>query len=213
MLHQETVEPATLELLNQLFSKDYLSGFALAGGTALALQLGHRISIDLDFFSYQPFNANELTKRISSDFRLDKEFIEIEENTLNCIINNVRVQFLTHNYQQVRPDLNDGTIRLYSLSDSAAMKLNAVTNRGAKKDFFDIAALLEVFSLNDMLNFYTKKYNVVNYQHVLKSLSYFEDAESEMNPVCLKKQNWTTVKKKVSTSVRLYFNEMLNSKV
>jgi len=202
-----------LELLNQLFSKDYLSGFALAGGTALALQLGHRISIDLDFFSYQPFNANELTKRISSDFRLDKEFIEIEENTLNCIINNVRVQFLTHNYQQVRPDLNDGTIRLYSLSDSAAMKLNAVTNRGAKKDFFDIAALLEVFSLNDMLNFYTKKYNVVNYQHVLKSLSYFEDAESEMNPVCLKNQNWTTVKKKVSTSVRLYFNEMLNSKV
>jgi len=213
MLHQETVEPATLELLNQLFSKDYLSGFALAGGTALALQLGHRISIDLDFFSYQPFNTNELTKRISSDFRLDKEFIEIEENTLNCIINNVRVQFLTHNYQQVRPDLNDGTIRLYSLSDSAAMKLNAVTNRGAKKDFFDIAALLEVFSLNDMLNFYTKKYNVVNYQHVLKSLSYFEDAESEMNPVCLRKQNWTTVKKKVSTSVRLYFNEMLNSKV
>jgi len=213
MLHQETVEPATLELLNQLFSKDYLSGFALAGGTALALQLGHRISIDLDFFSYHPFNANELTKRISSDFRLDKEFIEIEENTLNCIINNVRVQFLTHNYQQVRPDLNDGTIRLYSLSDSAAMKLNAVTNRGAKKDFFDIAALLEVFSLNDMLNFYTKKYNVVNYQHVLKSLSYFEDAESEMNPVCLRKQNWTTVKKKVSTSVRLYFNEMLNSKV
>lgn len=212
MLHQETVEPATLELLNQLFSKDYLSGFALAGGTALALQLGHRISIDLDFFSYQPFNANELTKRISSDFRLDKEFIEIEENTLNCIINNVRVQFLTHNYQQVRPDLNDGTIRLYSLSDSAAMKLNAVTNRGAKKDFFDIAALLEVFSLKDMLNFYTKKYNVVNYQHVLKSLSYFEDAESEMNPVCLKKQNWTTVKKKVSTSVRSYFNEMLNSK-
>jgi len=213
MLHQETVEPATLELLNQLFSKDYLSGFALAGGTALALQLGHRISIDLDFFSYQPFNANELTKRISSDFRLDKEFIEIEENTLNCIINNIRVQFLTHNYQQVRPDLNDGTIRLYSLPDSAAMKLNAVTNRGAKKDFFDIAALLEVFSLNDMLNFYTKKYNVVNYQHVLKSLSYFEDAESEMNPVCLKNQNWTTVKKKVSTSVRLYFNEMLNSKV
>jgi len=212
MLHQETVEPATLELLNQLFSKDYLSGFALAGGTALALQLGHRISIDLDFFSYQPFNTNELTKRISSDFRLDKEFIEIEENTLNCIINNVRVQFLTHNYQQVRPDLNDGTIRLYSLSDSAAMKLNAVTNRGAKKDFFDIAALLEVFSLKDMLNFYTKKYNVVNYQHVLKSLSYFEDAESEMNPVCLKKQNWTTVKKKVSTSVRSYFNEMLNSK-
>ena len=212
MLHQETVEPATLELLNQLFSKDYLSGFALAGGTALALQLGHRISIDLDFFSYHSFNANELTKRISSDFRLDKEFIEIEENTLNCIINNIRVQFLTHNYQRVRPDLNDGMIRLYSLSDSAAMKLNAVTNRGAKKDFFDIAALLEVFSLKDMLNFYTKKYNVVNYQHVLKSLSYFEDAESEMNPVCLKKQNWTTVKKKVSTSVRSYFNEMLNLK-
>jgi len=212
MLHQETVEPATLELLNQLFSKDYLSGFALAGGTALALQLGHRISIDLDFFSYHSFNANELTKRISSDFRLDKEFIEIEENTLNCIINNIRVQFLTHNYQRVRPDLNDGMIRLYSLSDSAAMKLNAVTNRGAKKDFFDIAALLEVFSLKDMLNFYTKKYNVVNYQHVLKSLSYFEDAESEMNPMCLKKQNWTTVKKKVSTSVRSYFNEMLNLK-
>ncbi len=213
MLHQETVEPATLELLNRLFSKDYLSGFALAGGTALALQLGHRISIDLDFFSDHPFNANELTKQISSDFRLDKEFIEIEENTLNCIINNIRVQFLTYNYQQVRPDLNDGAIRLYSLPDGAAMKLNAVTNRGAKKDFFDIAALLEVFSLKDMLNFYTKKYNVVNYQHVLKSLSYFEDAESEMNPVCLKKQNWTTVKKKVSTSVRLYFNEILNSKV
>jgi len=212
MLHQETVEPATLELLSQLFSKNYLSGFALAGGTALALQLGHRISIDLDFFSYRSFNANELTKQISSDFRLDKEFIEVEENTLNCIINNIRVQFLTHNYQQVRPDLNDGTIRLYSLPDSAAMKLNAVTNRGAKKDFFDIAALLEVFSLKDMLNFYTKKYNVVNYQHVLKSLSYFEDAESEMNPVCLKKQNWTTVKKKISTSVRLYFNEMLNLK-
>jgi len=212
MLHQETVEPATLELLSQLFSKNYLSGFALAGGTALALQLGHRISIDLDFFSYRSFNANELTKQISSDFRLDKEFIEVEENTLNCIINNIRVQFLTHNYQQVRPDLNDGTIRLYSLPDSAAMKLNAVTNRGAKKDFFDVAALLEVFSLKDMLNFYTKKYNVVNYQHVLKSLSYFEDAESEMNPVCLKKQNWTTVKKKISTSVRLYFNEMLNLK-
>jgi predicted nucleotidyltransferase component of viral defense system len=189
---------------------DNVSDFGLAGGTALALQLGHRISVDLDFFSYKSFNTNDLYAELKyNGFTFNENTLELEKNTLNGHINNIKVQFLSHIYKPVSPLKTEEEIRLYDLPDIAAMKLNAISNRGAKKDFWDYTELLKIYSLSAMLGFYEKKYDLKNIQHVLKSLTYFDDAELEKDPVCLNGQSWKDVKKSTLTSVKNFVNSNL----
>ncbi len=213
MLQERTVEPKTLELLENLMLDSNTERFALAGGTALSLQLSHRISVDLDFFTKVPFNAQDLYLSLKSNgFELNPYTLDIQPNTLNCHIQDVKVQFLGHFYNQVTPFIIEDGIRLYALPDIAAMKLNAITNRGAKKDFWDYAELLNKYSLMEMLSFYQEKYDFQNFQNVLKSLSYFDDAEKEKNPICLNGKTWANVKKATTTSVKRYFKEILEIK-
>jgi len=202
MFYKETVDTATLELIQKLQSTEYLRNFYLVGGTALSLQLGHRKSIDIDLFSNFNFDAQLLLEQISFDFHFKVFFSE--KNTLKGSINNIKVDILAHRYQYIAETTIIDNISILSLQDIAAMKLNAVSTSGQRvKDFIDIFYLLEKFELNEIIDFYKKKYNQDNDINILKSLVYFDDVDLTDWPVMVKndKLSWTIVKKKLTKAV------------
>lgn len=206
MLQFKTVNKDTLNLLKEISAIKALNLFALAGGTSLSLQLGHRISIDLDFFTREEFNVENLISILKQNFDLS----DISENTnsLSLFIKTqsqpVKVDFLRHNYPILKELIIVNGIRLFSVADIAAMKLNAVTNRGAKKDFYDIYELLQHYSLYELINLYKQKYVDRNIFTLLKSLVYFEDANLEPHPVCLRHISWEVIKKQIALEEKKY---------
>jgi predicted nucleotidyltransferase component of viral defense system len=190
-----------LKKLSPLMQKD---NFYLAGGTALAIYFGHRISVDLDWFSSKPFgNALLLAKKIQNE-QIDLKIEETSLGTLHGFISNVRVTFLEYQYPLLsKPILWEETsCILASLEDLACMKLSAIAQRGARKDFCDIYALGKTFSLQEMLTFYSKKFNIQNISHVLYGLSYFDDAEQERMPKMLWDVSWKEIKQTIQEWVK-----------
>ena len=211
MLFKTAVEPATLELLKSLQSRDYLRGFNLVGGTAFALYMGHRKSIDIDLFSNFTFDASQLIELIQQDYPL--QLYSTASSTIKGSIGNVNVDIIAHRYPYLNePSLIDG-IRILSAPDLIAMKLNAISVSGQRaKDFVDIYFILEenMFKISDMLKFYQLKYSQQGDMHVLKSLLYFEDVDLSGWPVLLKKPllKWADVKKKLEKEVLRYLKEL-----
>jgi hypothetical protein len=155
MLHQSAVPLNLLQVLRDLGEPIAASDFALAGGTSLALRLGHRLSVDLDFFTTGGFDPVEWAARIGA--KADST-TGIADGTLQLLMNGVKVEFLNHSYPKLAPYEIAGSLRMWSLEDIAGMKLNAIANGGSKKDFHDIAALLERFPLDAMVGHYQAKY-------------------------------------------------------
>jgi hypothetical protein len=199
MLHTNTVSVALLDVLAKLQGNPALNQFALAGGTSLALRFGHRISIDLDFFSEADFDPVALATHLS----IGAEGITgLAKGTLQLTINQVKVEFIKHSYRQLAAHECMENVRMWSLPDVAAMKLNAIANRGSKKDFYDMAALLDKYPLATLLGFYKEKYSPASLLMIVRSLSWFEDADEEPNPVDLSGCTWNQVKEKISASIR-----------
>lgn len=198
MLYKETTSPHTLELLSRLQKKDYLNGFYLAGGTALALQIGHRSSIDIDLFSNFGFNTGEVLENLSQDF--DYTLFFSANNTLKGSINEIQVDILAHRYPYVSAPIIIDDITMLSIEDIIAMKLNAISVSGQRvKDFIDIYYMLDTYSIAEMVGFYKKKYASFNDVNVLKSLIWFEDIDHSAWPVLLKNPDlkWETIRKKI----------------
>lgn len=173
MLQIQTIAPATLLILKQLMNAPQMEHFRLVGGTALALQLGHRISVDLDLFSQTPFDAQQLQENLEINHLLQTDYLA--KGTVKGEINGVQIDCIEHNYPWIKPLVEEDGIRLASLEDISAMKLNAIAGNGTRiKDFIDVAELSSVFSLNQMLNFYEQKYNA-NILIPLKAIIYFDD--------------------------------------
>ena len=201
MLQSQTVESNTLELLKSLMQKEYLDSFVLVGGTALALQLGNRESIDLDLFSNTDFESNDLLTSLLKDYQI------VVNNqlpqTLITTINHVKVDFIKFHYPFIRPFLEIENIRMASLEDIAAMKLDAITGRGSKKDFYDLFFLLQHYSIDELFSFYTEKYPHQTTFHVARSLTYFDDADIQPNPIVFDKTiTWETVKQKIISVIK-----------
>jgi len=204
MLFKTTVEPATLELLKSLQSRDYLRGFNLVGGTALALYMGHRKSVDLDLFSNFTFDASQLIELIQQDYPL--QLYNTAPNTIKGRIENVNIDIIAHMYPYINEASEIDGVQILSVPDLIAMKLNAISVSGERsKDFIDIYFILDenMFSITDMLKFYQLKYSQLGDMHILKSLIYFEDVDISVWPVLLKKPllKWTDVKKKIEKEV------------
>lgn len=196
-MHKQAISKSTQRVLAKINGR-IESGFYLAGGTALAVQLGHRLSIDLDWFSADNFSRNALREVLSRVGRF--ELTEEEEGTVHGLLDDVRVSFLHYPYPLLFPLVEFEGSRLADQRDIAAMKLDAVSSRGSKKDFIDIYFLLEKYPLSELLAVFEKKYAAMKFNriHILKSLSYFEDAETEPMPTMLRHVSWEEVKKKIT---------------
>ena len=151
MLHTETVSASTLDLLKRLQQIRELANTRLVGGTALALHLGHRKSIDLDLFG--TFDPMVSFRKILVDAGFSAEGSE-NGAVQSLSVNNVKVDLVNYPYSWIDDALVEDGVRLAGLKDIAAMKLSAVANRGRKKDFIDIARLFDVFSLEQILTLY-----------------------------------------------------------
>lgn len=193
MLHTKTIEPNTLELLKSLMQKHYLKQFVLVGGTALALHIGHRQSVDIDLFTIEDFNTNELLPLLIKDYNLS--LVNQTPQSLICTINNVKVDFIRFQYPFIRPISEIDGVRIISTEDIAAMKLDAIVGRGRKKDFYDIYYLLKQINIEKLLELYQEKYPHQTTFHVLRSLVYFADADPDPDPIVFdNKLTWHNIK-------------------
>lgn len=205
MLHLSAVSTSALELLKQIQSIAEFSELRLVGGTALAFHIGHRKSIDLDFFgkiNFEQLNTNELFQNFKS--------VEIHQKSKNINIyeiNEVKVDFVNYTYPWLHEAIVTDGIRLAHKEDIAAMKIAAITGRGSKKDFFDLFFLLKEYSLSEIIDLYKAKYFDASPYLALKSLSYFDDAEIDSNPEMIQKADWDEVKLFLRKKVREYDKE------
>lgn len=193
MLSYQTIEPHTLELLKKLMAEPSLTGTRLVGGTSLALQYGHRSSVDLDFFGTlddDPLSIRECLERIGHVGVLK------ETKTIRIYdLDKVKIDFVNYScYQWLAEAITEDGLRLASPQDIAAMKVNAIEGRGTRKDFVDIYFLLQHYSLDDILGFYQEKYPEHSVFRALMSLTYFEDAEKQMMPKMFSKVTWDEMK-------------------
>lgn len=200
MLYYETLSPDTLRLLENLQSLPFLEQARLVGGTALALQIGHRKSVDLDFFGSISASAEEMKEALSANHTISS--IKEAQNINMFLVDSVKVDFVNYRYNWIDDVVIEGYLRLASIMDIAAMKIYAIIGRGTKKDFIDLFFLLQRFSLEDILDFYVKKYPDGSLFMALKSLSYFDDAEGDPMPIMLEPVSWEQVKEAIGEEIR-----------
>ncbi len=200
-MHPETIDQQTKHVFEKIKKLEILKNFYLAGGTALAIECGHRKSIDLDFFSQDIFDC----KKIKQALAVIGEIVIVgeAEGTLHCTIDGVKVSFLHYPYKMLF-DFNvfEG-IKLADERDIAAMKLDAISSRGSKKDFIDLFILLKKYPLLELIGFFEKKFNEIQYNklHIFKSLTFFDDAEEEPMPMMLVVVAWEDAKKNIIEKV------------
>ena len=202
MLHFETIEPATLELLKKIQSIPEFQGTRLVGGTSLALQLGYRQSIDLDIFGDVPYDTATLIQMLSGMGNImvlqDSPAIHI------FLINGVKVDFVDFKFPWGQDPLEEDGVRLAQLEDIAAMKVTTAIGRGTKKDFIDIATLLQTYTLKQILDFYQSKNPNSSLFMATKSLLYFDDAEKDAMPRMFSSLTWEETKQIITDAVEKY---------
>ncbi|MFH0867375.1 MAG: nucleotidyl transferase AbiEii/AbiGii toxin family protein [Bacteroidota bacterium] len=210
MLHKETVAPKTLALIKTLQSDNYFDDFYLVDGTGLSLQIGHRISVDIDFFTRNNFKPQEFMEHLEKKFGFILQYMH--HNTLKGFIGNVLLDILRHDYTFVKEPVCSEGINLLSKEDIAAMKVNAICGNGTRaKDFVDIYFLLKDFSFEQLISFYSIKYGSRNEFHAIKSLTYFNDIVAEDWPNVISDKKLTI--NKVKQTITKHRNLFLNSKI
>ncbi len=183
-----------------------LKNFALVGGTALSLKYGHRKSEDIDLFSHASFENEEVIKALEKNFK--KSFSYRTTNPRFGIfgfIDEIKTDIIRHPHPLIRPVENVEGIRMFSTEDIIAMKVQAILGRGKKKDFWDIAELLNHYTINDFIQCHKEKYSTQNLLiTVPHAITYFLDAEESEDPVSLKGQTWEKVKAFINKKVSDY---------
>ena len=203
MLSFQTIQPDTLELLKAISAQAEIKETRLVGGTALALQYGHRQSIDLDFFGRLPEEKDELieaVKRVGEVTVLNRS-----KSVLQMVVNQVKVDFVDYSrYHWIDESIIGDGFVLASDKDIAAMKINAIIGRGTRKDFIDLYALLQHYSLVEIMGFYQNKYPEFSEYRALLSMTYFDDAEMQDMPYMFIDTPWEQMKKTIIKAVEAY---------
>ena len=197
------IDRKTEEVLIKLEKKFKLRDFVyLAGGTGLALQIEHRKSYDLDFFTEREFNTGEIIDFLKDNF--DTQLEMSDKKTIKAQIDGIRFSLFYYDYPLLSGFKKFNGINLASIEDISAMKLVAITNRGAKRDFVDLYFISKMEGLKKLLGYYEKKYKKIkpNIYNVLKALVYFDDAGNEPMPRMIKKVGWQEVKEYFRTEVK-----------
>lgn len=197
MFYSESVLPELLKILKTIMIRTEFDNFLLGGGTSLALRFGHRKSIDIDLFTIDSFNSVQSIDSLHSLFP-DLEVVNRTIGSVCAVVQKCKMDILHHPYPLLcEPVVNEG-VRFLSLPDIAAMKINAVTNRGSKKDFIDLLLLHDNgISLDKALDYFCQKYGNAGRFLAVRSLTWFEDAESEPDPIFLNGWLWPDVRYRI----------------
>lgn len=212
MLYPEILNKNQLSVANKLdFGKE--NKIYLAGGTALALYLNHRTSVDFDFYTEREIDNNEVLVKLHSTF--DNLTVTLhQKKTLFLTINGVDFSLFYYPYKLIAKTEAYKKIEIASIEDIAAMKAGALVQRGKRRDFVDLFYLLKKFSLGQILRFTLKKFPGYQEMLVLRALIFFEDAEDEDLQrgirIVDKNFSWESVKKKIFDEVRKYQLSMIN---
>ena len=203
MLHIKTVEPGTFSILERLMELKALQPFSLVGGTALSLRYGHRTSVDLDLFCHEKFDhepiVNALKKEFGKGYSTESKYARWG---IFCYLDDVKVDIVHNPHPLIDTVEITNGIRMYADKDIIAMKLSAILGRGMKKDFWDLAELLQQYSLEDMITFHEAKYPDQNLLITIpQALTWFDDADESEDPISLKGQTWEGVKKIIQQNV------------
>ncbi len=205
-LFTETLPHNTKKLLEtfQDSKPGFLQKFYLSGGTALSLQLGHRESEDLDFFTQDNFRPEALQEALVKYGTLQQT--ELAKGTLNTFIQGVKLQFLEYPYPLIEPFKSWNNIQISSVADIACTKLQTIGMRGSKKDFIDIYFILQNYTLENLFALLKQKYLSIDYSqtHILKSLVYFDDADAQPMPRMHKQVTWEDVKENMKNVIRTF---------
>jgi len=201
MLHEETVEKRTLALIKDLSADHTLKDFVLVGGTALSLQLGHRKSLDIDLFTPKDFDSKSLAEYLKDRYYAER--VGLLKNAVFSYINGIKVDMISHQYGWVKEAEDQENIRMASLDDIAAMKLNAIVGNGSRlKDYVDMHALLEYRSLEQMTQAYVTKYPEMNGAMARNALLYHHDIKFDVEVNLMKgKLNWPDIADRLRQSV------------
>jgi hypothetical protein len=199
--HSNVIPASTETTLRALRDAQLLASFYLAGGTGLALQLGHRLSLDLDFFAEEHFDQEALLQQLQ---RLDGfALVAKAPYTIHATVNETKVSFLGYAYPMLYPVDRFLDVAVADPRDIACMKVSAIASRGTRRDFIDLYDCAERYGLREILTLFEKKYAQASYNrlHILKSLTYFTDAEKDPMPHMLVAIKWETVKQFFSREV------------
>jgi predicted nucleotidyltransferase component of viral defense system len=203
MLRIETVEPHTFSVLKKLMQMPELQDFALVGGTALSLLYGHRMSVDLDLFSNKSFENAEIIHALENTF--GSTFDNRSSNPrfgIFCFVDEVKIDIVRHPHPLIRPQFEIEGIRMFSTEDIVAMKVQAILGRAKKKDFWDVAELLNHYTVHDFINFHKEKYVTQNlFITVPQAITYFADADESEDPICLQNQTWEGIQQVIGMKV------------
>ncbi len=203
-MHTEALTSNTKRVFESLGNISLTKDVYLAGGSALALYYGHRFSVDLDWFGQGFKYTDEFRRKLSSLGCI--KVISQSEDTFHGQLDEVEVSFFHYPYKLLFPkEAYNQNIYVASDKDIGCMKLEAIASRGNKKDFIDMYFLLQNFSLGELIAFMPKKFEIeYNTTHLLKALTYFEDAEKTPMPRMIKKINWEEVKRTLVSEVEKY---------
>lgn len=194
-MHAGTLSLHAQKILAQLGGSGVVSQMYLVGGTALALQLGHRISLDFDFC----VKGNVLAENVARDLGVVGKFtVDLLEppHTLLGIFEGIKLSVFRYDYEMLEPFVRYQNVDLASVKDIAAMKLSAICGRATKRDYVDVYVIAKQYSFEEQFSWYDKKFGVLgnNVYTLIKALGYFEDAEIDAMPEMLTPVAWEQVK-------------------
>jgi predicted nucleotidyltransferase component of viral defense system len=214
-LYTDTVSSLLWEILNKLMKIKELESFQLVGGTSLSLLLGHRISDDIDFFTDADYNTVDfkvIDKRLFESFKYVSFLFEGNSSIgKSYFIGNIEDEMIKvdmfYTEAFIFPHIEYNGLRISSLEEIIAMKLEVICNGGRKKDFWDIHELMEHFSWKEMLSFYERRYPYGSSQkEVINQLTDFDSADSDFDPKCLKGKYWELIKLDIEDSINENFH-------
>ena len=204
-----SVDQQLLLLIDSLSERSNIAKhFYLAGGTGLALQLGHRTSVDIDLFTPDCFNSELYSTAITER---GGQVIQAEEGGVHGVVSGVKVSFLLYPYKMLQPLQPFHGIHIASIADIAAMKAVAISQRGDKKDFFDMYEILKEMSPHDLKTHFLDKFSEarINCYHILKSFFYFDDADRQPDPISLNGTTWDQVKVFFVSNEKMLMRELV----
>ena len=206
MLHYQTLDARPYQLLGELMNNQTLKdvGFVLCGDSSLALQLGHRMSTDLDLFTNQRVGPQKLKTFMEQQFGSRIDTYSVNDLGLRAYLDGVKLDLIRFPFDLKHPPLVENNLRILSLSDSSSMKLHAVANRGTRRDYVDLAEVLQKIPFAEVMYNYRNQFSPTPaaLDHTKRAVTYFGDAEKTSDKVALLNgRKWDDVKRIVERSV------------